>query len=180
MYLTSSVKRSLFSTGVDIWWESGVLAQPLLHLSSLSLLLPLTPSAPIWAASLQGGERKKVANLALLSHFQGHFVSLRDILTLQAPCGAADLVVRPRGWQTQWHSPTHWWSWVSMPHWGLVLIPLRSAARLLTPAVLPWNLWWGPALHRRNLLYVTACKMCLYNVRRRQADNAHTQKAKWH
>lgn len=115
MYLTSSVKRSLFSTGVDIWWESGVLAQPLLHLSSLSLFLPLTPSAPIWAASLQGGERKKVANLALLSHFQGHFVSLRDILTLQAPCGAADLVVCPRGWQTQWHSPTHWWPWVSMP-----------------------------------------------------------------
>lgn len=179
MYLTSSVKRNLFSAGVDIRRKSGTLAQPLLHLSSPSLFLPLTPAAPP-TASLQGGERKKVENLAFLSGFQGRFVSLRDILTLWAPCGAADLAVGPRGWQTRWRSPTRWWPWVPMPHRRAELTPLHSAARLLTPAALPWNLSCGPALRRRNLLYVTACRMCLYNVRRRQADNTHTQKAKWH
>lgn len=41
VYLTNSVKHSLFSSGIGIQQESGVSAQPLLHLPSLILFLPL-------------------------------------------------------------------------------------------------------------------------------------------
>lgn len=43
VYLTDLVKCSLFSAGVDIRHDSGILAQPFLHFPSLRLFLPLTP-----------------------------------------------------------------------------------------------------------------------------------------
>lgn len=64
LYLTALDEGSLLSAHVDIRWESCILAQPLLRFSCLSTLF--------WAANLQVGKRKKkAANMALLSGFQG-------------------------------------------------------------------------------------------------------------
>lgn len=182
VYLTNSVKRSLFSAGVNIQQEWGILAQALLRLSYLGLYLPLTllRGSEVTQSGLPAyreGKRKKRWQIWHFSQlFKGTLFCLRGLLTLRAPCGAADLEV-PSSTGAGRHTDTH-------PHthqpaargprtaWDT---PLHSTAWLHAPAVLLWNLRPGPSPHRRNLLYIAACKMCLCDAGRRQADNIHTK-----
>lgn len=114
MYLTNSVRHRLFSSGVDVRQESGIFAQPLPHLSSLILFLPLTVLCGSEVThcellSYREGKRKKVANLAFPPVFEGHLVlpwlcpgALGSLWSGRAGSGAQGLA----GPVTSTHLPT--------------------------------------------------------------------------